>query len=229
MSTSSSSAKLCCGTAPLDDFSAWIQEEKRRAQDSFPVRLVDRQLLAWLCCMRRALAHRAERERCLAPVAGAPIAARSGEPIARRRNRRGSAGRGLQSLRHQTAAPKATNLPGLVRDIISSFVGDQSGGAVTAMSLRKRAEAARFRDIWCGLLPAFEQSANDGLMSYHINQNIEQLSFWRPWMQEPNATTWIKSCLEGRGFAVHCCKLYHTAYAGYQGCRFFELKIGWSA
>merc|ERR1711879_1090516 len=97
---------------------------------------------------------------------------------------------------------RQSGLPRLARDQILAFTGDQSCGVVNAASLRKRAEAVRFQELWLALAPALQKVAEKGLMSYHINQNIEQLPFWQVWMQEPEAAQWMRSCLEERGFTV---------------------------
>mmetsp|Transcript_82465 Transcript_82465/g.156931 ORF Transcript_82465/g.156931 Transcript_82465/m.156931 type:complete len:197 (-) Transcript_82465:95-685(-) len=194
------------GSGSLDAFSAWVQREKARNEDALPTRLVDRQILAWISGVH-ALACRQQRSSC-------------------RRSRRSNRGRCRDQ--RATSTMLRPGLPRGVRDIIYTFVGDQTGGAVTALSLRRRAEAVRFRDFWIGLSPMLEKAADQGMMSYQIHQNIEQLPFGRSWMQEPEAMQWIRACLEARGFAVELCKLYHTAYAGYQGCSFFELKISWA-
>ncbi|CAK9036921.1 unnamed protein product [Durusdinium trenchii] len=98
------------------------------------------------------------------------------------------------------------------------FVGDQTGASITASSLR---------DISGTLFHEFRKAADQGLTSYYLNQNIKLISFWRPWMLEADGPAWIRSCLASRGFKTEICKVYHTAYAGVQGCSFFELKVSW--
>lgn len=109
------------------------------------------------------------------------------------------------------------------------MVGNQTGAGVTAQALRRRADKVRLEDVCNGLLPELRKTADQGIMWHHINQNIQQLPFWRPWMLEPDGPQWIRACLEDRGFRVDVCKVYHTAYAGVQGCSFFELKVGWAS
>eukprot|EP00427_Karlodinium_veneficum_P024013 CAMPEP_0169116646 /NCGR_PEP_ID=MMETSP1015-20121227/30006_1 /TAXON_ID=342587 /ORGANISM="Karlodinium micrum, Strain CCMP2283" /LENGTH=184 /DNA_ID=CAMNT_0009179217 /DNA_START=70 /DNA_END=624 /DNA_ORIENTATION=+ len=173
----------------LTRFENWIHEEKKRREDKFPVCIVSKQVIAWICVVRHQRKHG----------------------------------------KSPTTDHQHLTLPRFVRDSIASFVGDQSFGTATAVSLRKRAEVVRFENFWAFLAPALQAAADKGLMSYHTHQNIEELPFGEAWIQEPEATQWMRSRLEERGFTVELCKLYTAAYAGYQGCSFFELKMNWSS
>lgn len=219
-----------------EDFSAWVVSERMRQCSNAWRRLVDKQLLAWLCAVRRVsrLHHRAPA--CPATVAaagaaGPGVCASSGSSSpgaegAAAEGRRGRSRHGAAAARD--ASPVHSALPRPARDLVCAFVGDQTGAGVNAQSLRRRADAVRLQDVWSGLLPELGKAADQGMMTYHLNQRIEQLAFWRPWMLEPDGPQWIRSCLEERGLRVDVCKVYHTAYAGVQGCSFFELKVWWS-
>eukprot|EP00439_Symbiodinium_sp_Y106_P054096 s1350_g7.t1 len=123
-----------------------------------------------------------------------------------------------RAARHlQRLPPDVVAMPPLCRDLIR-------GVGVTASGLRLRVNHVRVQDISQGLFHEFQKAADKGLTSYYLNQNIKLIPFWRPWMLEPDGPTWIRNCLESRGFKTDICKVYHTAYAGVQGCSFFELK-----
>ncbi|CAE8598613.1 unnamed protein product, partial [Polarella glacialis] len=134
---------------------------------------------------------------------------------------------GRRQAHLQSQLQDGTALPQLCRDVINSFVGDQSGVGVTADGLRGRANTVRLQDLCEGLFLDLQKVASQGIMSFHLNQNIKTITSWRPWMLEPDSPQWVRSCLESRGFRVDVCKVYHTAYAGVQGCSFFELKVSW--
>eukprot|EP00439_Symbiodinium_sp_Y106_P055880 s1350_g7.t2 len=180
-----------------DAFSRWVEHETVRCAGSLPGRLVNLQLLSWLTAVQ-VLKHR--------------------QPQSNRRLTRRAA-RHLQRL-----PPDVVAMPPLCRDLIRAFVGDQGGVGVTASGLRLRVNHVRVQDISQGLFHEFQKAADKGLTSYYLNQNIKLIPFWRPWMLEPDGPTWIRNCLESRGFKTDICKVYHTAYAGVQGCSFFELK-----
>mmetsp|Transcript_67002 Transcript_67002/g.132102 ORF Transcript_67002/g.132102 Transcript_67002/m.132102 type:complete len:207 (+) Transcript_67002:73-693(+) len=205
--------ETCCGSPSLKpqeagalrvgigaaDFSQWVASQQLRRSNAAARHISDTQLLAWL----RVVARRRQL------VAVSLATGRGGSRRARRGARLGTA------------------LPRQARSLIGDFLGDQSGAGIVATSLRRKADNVRLQDLSCGLLPELAKAAEQGLMSHHLNQRIEQLPFWRPWMLEPDGPQWIRSCLEERGFKVDVCKVYHTAYAGVQGCSFFELRTAW--
>ena len=101
------------------------------------------------------------------------------------------------------------------------------------------------QDISQGLFHEFQKAADKGLTSYYLNQNIKLIPplaamgyasittssrkssqpvamllrdrFWRPWMLEPDGPTWIRNCLESRGFKTDICKA-RSVWLGGAGC-----------
>ncbi|CAK9037245.1 unnamed protein product [Durusdinium trenchii] len=184
-----------------DPFTNWVELETARCGGNLPRRLVNMQLVAWLSCVQVALSRRR------LPSCGRCAGKRRNSRLCRRR--------------------LVASLPLLCRDLICDFVGDQTGASITASSLRVRVNNVRLQDISGTLFHEFRKAADQGLTSYYLNQNIKLISFWRPWMLEADGPAWIRSCLASRGFKTEICKVYHTAYAGVQGCSFFELKVSW--
>ena len=85
-------------------------------------------------------------------------------------------------------------------------MGDQSGSSVTATELRSRVNSVRLQDLSGSLFHEFRKAADQGLTTYYLNQNIKLIPFWRPWMVEPDGPSWIRSCLNARGFKTETCK-----------------------
>mmetsp|Transcript_30092 Transcript_30092/g.94888 ORF Transcript_30092/g.94888 Transcript_30092/m.94888 type:complete len:244 (-) Transcript_30092:105-836(-) len=222
------------GRAAPKDFSAWAMAEQFRRHSTAWRRLVDKQLLAWLCVVRvlsRRHRHYPSDAGALSPsstCSGCDGSSSAGASGSRRQRRSTRSVLTSEATGAGPPRPGRAPLPRLARDLVCEFVGDQTGAGITAQSLRRRVDAVRLQDLWSGLLPELGKAADQGMMNYHLNQRIEQLAFWRPWMLEPDGPQWIRTCLEDRGLRVDVCKVYHTAYAGVQGCSFFELKVCWS-
>eukprot|EP00931_Biecheleriopsis_adriatica_P093888 TRINITY_DN67610_c0_g1_i1.p1 TRINITY_DN67610_c0_g1~~TRINITY_DN67610_c0_g1_i1.p1 ORF type:complete len:218 (-),score=37.38 TRINITY_DN67610_c0_g1_i1:316-969(-) len=199
----SAAPSICSLRKARDTFSVWVEAETTRSLSCLAGRLVNAQILTWLTAVKVHLRRQSGLER-----------------QGRERQRGKGRNRSLSTS-------IAVVLPQLCRDLIRGFVGDQSGSGVTAAGLRARVDLVRLQDLCNGLMLELRKAADQGVTSFHLNQNIQLINFWKPWMLEPDGPQWIRTCLEGRGFRVDSCKVYHTAYAGVQGCSFFELKTSW--